>query len=84
MIEVFKTNVRKLYDAKRLLGLIHKKFRDYKANFDLKDCDKILRVQSINGFVQPRFLVELLREYGFDAEPLPDEVNTLIPDIERA
>jgi hypothetical protein len=50
----------------------------------LKDCDNILRVQSINGFVQPRFLVELLREYGFDAEVLPDEVNNFVPDIERA
>ena len=84
MIEVFKTNVRKLYDAKRLLGLIHKKFKDYKANFDLKDCDKILRVQSASGFVQPDFLVNLMREYGFEAEVLPDEVNALIQGIEPA
>jgi len=84
MVEVFKTNVRKLYDAKRLLSLIHKKFKDYKANFDLKDCDKILRVQSASGFVQPDFLVNLMREYGFEAEVLPDEVNALIQGIEPA
>ena len=79
MVEVFKTNVRKLYDAKKLLRLIHKKFKDYKANFDLKDCDKILRVQSASGFVQPDFLVNLMREYGFEAEVLPDEVNAFDP-----
>ena len=77
MVEVFKTNVRKLTDAKRLLVLIHERYVHYKANFDLKDCDNILRVQNNSGAIHVQRLVELMEELGFEAEVLPDEVNML-------
>lgn len=44
MIEVFKTDVRNERDVNLLIALIHKTFGEYRANFDLEDCDRILRV----------------------------------------
>lgn len=45
MVEVFKTNVRQRRQAKMLLGLMARQFPMLKINFDLEDCDKILRVE---------------------------------------
>lgn len=71
MVEVFKTNVEDHQQAKILLEEIHKVFTGYKANFDLDDCDNILRVQSA-GTVQTRSLISLLKDFGSAAEVLPD------------
>ncbi|PSR53452.1 hypothetical protein AHMF7605_07895 [Adhaeribacter arboris] len=73
MVEVFKTNVKDQRHANRLLCLIHQTFREYKANFDLEDCDNILRVASATEFIQVACLIKLLQESGFYAEVLPDE-----------
>jgi len=46
MVEIFKTNV----NGKRLAGQVLKSLRfhlpDFYFNFDLDDCDRILRVQT--------------------------------------
>jgi len=73
MIEVFKTNVNEEAQAKRLLRQIHITFQDYQANFDLEDCDRILRVKSLSGEVDPYFIIGILRKSGWNAEILPDE-----------
>jgi uncharacterized protein YpbB len=70
MIEVFKTNVKDRDHANMLVDQIHKTFGNYKANFDLEDCDKILRVKCTTGSVQPTLLINLLKGYGFNAEIL--------------
>ena len=49
MVEVFRTNVKQRDHANILISQIHKAFPDYKANFDLEDCDKILRVDCKGG-----------------------------------
>jgi hypothetical protein len=72
MIEVFKTNVENHDQAIMLLDRIHQAFADYKANFDLQDCDKILRVKS-SAHVQADCLINVLKDFGFHAEVLPDE-----------
>ncbi|MEO6722151.1 MAG: hypothetical protein ABIN67_17425 [Ferruginibacter sp.] len=77
MVEVFKTNVTTLQDAERLLSLIHKTFVGYKANFDLHDCDNILRIKAISGTIVPDGIVSMLDEHGFEADVLPDEINVL-------
>jgi len=73
MIEVFKTNVQDRRQASMLVDQIHKTFTDYKANFDLHDCDNILRIACSNGFVRPSLLINLLENFGFEAEVLPDD-----------
>jgi hypothetical protein len=73
MVEVFKTNVGDPQQAHLLLDQIHRSFRHYRANFDLEDCDKILRVKSVHDFIPPSPLINLLKEFGFEAEVLPED-----------
>lgn len=77
MVEVFKTNVTDRYNASLLIDQIHQNFTCYRANFDLEDCDRILRVKCISGSVNPSHLIDLLRSYGFDAEVLPEAIPVL-------
>lgn len=45
MVEVFKTNVEQTEEAELLLRFFAEYFPEYKINFDLSDCDRILRVE---------------------------------------
>ena len=63
MIEVFKTNVQKASQANKLIALLRQYFPDSKINFDLKDCDKILRVEGVNFMVEK--IMMLVNEKGF-------------------
>ena len=74
MVEVFKTNVNKSADAKFLLEEISRNFPEYEANFDLEDCDKILRIKDCQETIQSAPLINLLRHFGFEAEILPDTI----------
>ena len=73
MVEVFKTNISERFHADMLLEEIHRTFKGYKANFDLDDCDRILRVKSSADFIPTAPLIKLLNDFGFYAEPLPDD-----------
>lgn len=72
IIEVFKTNVEEREVADKIIEAIHQRFQDHKANFDLQDCDKILRVVSSNGCLQATDVIQLVETLGFCAEILPD------------
>ncbi|WP_199139528.1 hypothetical protein [Pedobacter sp. ASV12] len=73
MVEVFKTNVAHGEDAKNIVDQIHQSFSEYQANFDLEDCDLILRIQCVNGVVCPHSIIKLLLANGFEASVLPDD-----------
>jgi hypothetical protein len=79
MVEVFKTNVNDSAQASMLIGQIHKKFSGYKANFDLEDCDKILRIKSVKSHIHSVQVINFLLGFGVHAEILndhvPDEVS---------
>ncbi|MFC0518273.1 hypothetical protein ACFFGT_28930 [Mucilaginibacter angelicae] len=72
MVEVFKTNVNRRRQASMLLDAIHKTFGNHTANFDLDDCDRILRVQCDNGTLCAKSLINFLHELGCRAEVLND------------
>ena len=72
MVEVFKTNVEKKGHARMLIVQIEKTFCNYIANFDLDDCDNILPIKSKSGLIQSSCLINLLKEFGFHSEVLPD------------
>ena len=74
MVEVFKTNVASPHDAAKLVKLIHDSFRGYTANFDLEDCDRILRINNIHGVIDSAAMVNLLAQFDFEAVILGDEV----------
>ena len=48
MVEIFKTNIRSIHKAKLIIQKLAEEFPAHKINFDLDDCDKILRVQGKN------------------------------------
>jgi hypothetical protein len=75
MIEVFKTNVNNQCEAEMLLARIHKTFIHYSANFDLSDCDRILRVKNPIGSVKSSMIIAVIKQAGFEAEILPDEIG---------
>ncbi|MGF7073317.1 hypothetical protein [Mucilaginibacter sp. R-33] len=72
IVEVFKTNVNKRRQANMLLNAIHTTFGNHKANFDLDDCDRILRVQCDSGTLCAYSLINFLKELGCRAEVLED------------
>ena len=68
MVEVFKTNV---YEEERSIIIVRKLleyFPKNKINFDLQDCDKILRVEGENIFSGR--IRELLNAEGHECEIL--------------
>jgi len=68
MIEVFKTNVHAGCEAEKITGLLYRHFPDCKINFDLDDCDKILRIEgSVFETEKIKFIVN---ENGFICEEL--------------
>ena len=44
IVEVFKTNVQTEIDTNYIIDTIHRQFPEYHINFDLEDCDRVLRV----------------------------------------
>lgn len=63
IVEVFKTNVQKESDRDYIITVMQNQFPDYKINFDLEDCDKILRVEGFD--LQYDNLVGHVRSLGF-------------------
>jgi hypothetical protein len=70
MIEVFKTDVEDAVKAAKLLHHLTGKFPTYHLNFDLDDCDRILRIHTKSGTVETDRVIEIMEVLGFKAEPL--------------
>ena len=68
MVEVFKTNVQKKAQSKILLCILSEAFPSFKINFDLSDCDKVLRVEGDD--IKSRMIMVLVKDYGFNCEIL--------------
>ena len=68
MVESFKTNVQKKAQSKMLLCILSEAFPSFKINFDLSDCDRVLRVEGDN--MEPLRIMILVKEYGFECEIL--------------
>jgi hypothetical protein len=77
MVEVFKTNVTNNHHARTLVEIIESRFKEYRVNFDLDDCDRILRIES-SRVIDPEPVIVLLGDLGVNAEVLTDEPVLLI------
>jgi len=64
MIHVFKTSVKNRTQIKKLKPVLDSNFQDIKWNFDLEDCDKILRIESKKNIGKK--VINLLKRYHFD------------------
>ena len=67
-IIIFKTNITTAYQAGQVHPLLSSLPHIEQYNFDLEDCDHILRVVS-NG-VQPETVCELMGKAGFSCEEM--------------
>jgi len=63
-VEVFRTNVRRKRHAKALLDILSKQFPLFHINFDLEDCDNILRVEGEN--ICPESITMLVTQSGYE------------------
>ena len=70
MVEVFKTNVQHQELADQLVSVLQDRIDFCKINFDLEDCDKILRVEGKQVCVET--VIEILNTHGLQCEVLTD------------
>ncbi|MBW4891792.1 hypothetical protein KXQ82_18850 [Mucilaginibacter sp. HMF5004] len=68
MVEVFKTNVKQTEQAAVLVTALSQQFPMHYINFDLDDCDKILRIEGNSICVST--IIQLLQLQGYFCEPL--------------
>ena len=69
-VEVFKTNVLSKRAAKIILNEIGMHQPAYKCNFDLDDCDKVLRIEHENGNIDAELVFNVLQKNNFDGSIL--------------
>lgn len=68
MIHVFKTSVRTTKDVDKIRPLLDNLSSNLKWNFDLEDCDNILRIET--SFISPNTIINLLVDASFDCQEL--------------
>ncbi|HYG14985.1 MAG TPA: hypothetical protein VEC12_04460 [Bacteroidia bacterium] len=69
-VEVFKTNVSKIKEAERVAKMLADVLPAGKISFDLEDCDRILRVEAVNGQINCQQVITLVQKNGFACEVL--------------
>jgi hypothetical protein len=70
MIYVFKTTVKTKKAVKEITPKLNELLPTSKWNFDLEDCDKILRIDS--KVEVSELAIKLLQDNGFDCVELQD------------
>ena len=68
MVEVYKTNVYRRRQAKTLMAHLTRHFPTLKINFDLEDCDHILRIEGED--ILNEKITRLVTESGYRCEIL--------------
>lgn len=69
MIRIFKTNVINSTDGNHLLeNVLQLKYPHFKINFDLEDCDNILRIEGTD--YESNEIIALMDTNGFLCEEL--------------
>ena len=72
MIEIFKTNVNKKREAKLIIKKLLNILPDSCINFDLEDCDRILRIENKVQNFDTQNIITVLNNKGFYCEILKD------------
>ncbi|MES2427116.1 MAG: hypothetical protein V4560_09085 [Bacteroidota bacterium] len=68
IVEVFETNVDEIELAEKLISQLLDHFPDSLINFDMEDCDKILRVEART--VIPEKIIAILNSHGCSCKVL--------------
>lgn len=73
MIEIYKTNIEKRKTAKRVRKVLRQRFPNLLIDFDLEDCDKILRVENPEGNFDADLILDQVLKMGFFIDVLADK-----------
>ncbi len=68
MVYIFKTSIHNKKSIKQIKPHLNKLITISKWNFDLEDCDNILRIESPTDIVKTT--IKTLNENGFECEEL--------------
>ena len=68
MVEIFKTNVLEADEAQQIVRHLLVHFPEARINFDLDDCDKVLRVE--NTSIDVEKTVAVVNVIGYQCEVL--------------
>lgn len=80
MIEVFSTNITYQLQAAIIRGRILENFPGYRVNFDLEDCDRIMRIET-SGAIDAAEVIRIVNSVGFSAAILPDDVPVIEDEL---
>lgn len=68
MISVFKTDVQDSKKAAFIIGYVLSQYQHFNINFDLEDCDKILRIEGTE--IKTEAIIEIIHKLGNTCEEL--------------
>lgn len=68
MVEVFKTSVQDKVESCMVIEKLQELFPYYAINFDLEDCDRILRIE--HAVIENEKVIAVLNSQGYDCETL--------------
>lgn len=71
MIFVFRTSVKNKLQVKKLKPHLDRILQEAAWNFDLEDCDKILRIDSKKNIMMP--VINLLNRHQYSCEALQEK-----------
>jgi hypothetical protein len=68
MVEVFRTNVKEVTEADQIIKQLQSQSPLCSVNFDLEDCDCILRIEGTN--IDMHSIKDMLLRMGYECEAL--------------
>lgn len=73
MILIFKTTVKNKTQVKKVAPLLNGLLSPCaKWNFDLSDCDKVLRIESLHQTIDEKTIIQVFQNCGQVIEVMPD------------
>ncbi|HEY8931244.1 MAG TPA: methyltransferase type 11 [Mucilaginibacter sp.] len=72
MVEIFRTNVKSKRLAGKILKVLQANLPAFYFNFDLDDCDRILRVQSNDMPVECRRIMQIVQGHEIEISLFED------------
>jgi len=72
MVEIFKTNVNSKKQAGKVLKALNSCLPAYFFNFDLDDCDRILRVKSSGPVIETITIIRVVKDHRVEISVFED------------
>jgi hypothetical protein len=70
-IEIFKTSICKNHQAVAIIKCLQQYFPHYQINFDLEDCDRILRIETQRNDINNKTIEGIVIARGYSCSHLP-------------